>query len=226
MATSPNLLIQAEQVLSSSPVNYPLLLDDSESEISSDQGPHRLSHSSHTSPSRKANPPPLLPLVPSRCPEPPVMAELKMIEFGGASSENVEHFLYGFEIYFQREESRTPGDANRAQESSEAKAYHVIRHIKPGSLAFKFVNRLPLTVTRDYVSLCRELRSRFENSTEFEDEKRRAEESFLSLRQRSTQSIRGYIKLTRKIASRMSTENQHLVATQFIKGLDSRELRI
>lgn len=226
MATSPNLLIQAERVLSSSPVNYPLLLDDSESEISSDQEPHRLSHSSYFSPSRKANPPPLLPLVPSSCPEPPVMAELKMIEFGGASSENIEHFLYGFEIYFQRKESRTPGDANRAQESSEAKAYHVIQHIKPGSLAFKFVNRLPLTVTRDYVSLCRELRSRFENSTEFEDEKRRAEESFLSLRQRSTQSIRGYIKLTRKIASRMSTENQHLVATQFIKGLDSRELRI
>jgi len=153
------------------------------------------------------------------------MAELKMIEFGGASSKNVEHFLYGFQIYVQREESRTPCDANQAQESSEAKAYHVIRHIKPGSVAFKFVNRLPLTVTRDLVSLCPELRSRFENSTEFVDEKRRAEELFLRLRQRSTQSIRGYIKLTRKIAAQMSIENEHLVATQFIKRLDSRELR-
>jgi len=52
VATSPNLVIQAEWVPSSFPANYPLLLDDSEYEISSDQGPYPLSHSSHTSPSR------------------------------------------------------------------------------------------------------------------------------------------------------------------------------
>jgi len=56
--------------------------------------------------------------------------------------------------------------------------------------------------------------------------KRRPEELFLSLRLKSSQSICTYIRLTSKIASRISNENQHLVATQFIKGLDSLKLRI
>src|SRR5207302_8227636 len=77
-----------------------------------------------------------------------------------------------------------------------------------------------------YDVLCEALRNRFENSVELEEEKRQAEESFLSLHQKSGQSIEQYIKKTRKVAQGMSNENQHLVATQFVKGLDSRDLRI
>lgn len=152
------------------------------------------------------------------------MPEPKIITFGGSPSENIEHFLYGFEIFFHKQAS-TVCD-NQAEETNEAKAYYVIHHIKPSSIASKFVNHLLLDIIRNYEALCQELRARFENSTELEEEKRRAEKTFLSLRQKSNQSIRTYIRLTRKIASRMSNENQHLVATQFIKDLDSRELSI
>jgi len=34
------------------------------------------------------------------------MPESKMIEFGGTSTENIEHNLYGFEIFFENEERR------------------------------------------------------------------------------------------------------------------------
>ena len=153
-----------------------------------------------------------------------IMPEPKMIIFGGSPGENIEHFLYGFEIFFHKQAS-TLGD-DQAEETNGAKAYYVIRHIKPSSIPSKFVNRLPLGITRNYEALCQEQRVRFENSAKLEEEKRRAEETFLSLRQKSNQSIRTYIRLTRKIASRMSNENQHLVATQFIKGLDYCELRI
>jgi len=222
VATSPNLRNLAQQVLSSSPTVYQLLQDSSEFKTSSEQTPHQQAHLLHQPLSSQLNP--LVPLPANPYHTRLTMTESKMIEFGGTSTENVEHFLYGFEIFFQNEERRAGADGVR--ESSEAKAYYVIRHIKPRSAASRFVNRLPLQVTRDYAALCRELRSRFENSTELEEEKRRAEESFLNLRQKSSQSIVAYIKLTKKIASRMSSENQHLVATQFIKGLDSRELRI
>ena len=70
------------------------------------------------------------------------------------------------------------------------------------------------------------MRSRFENSAELEEEQRYAKELFLSLRQRRGQSIEDYIRLTRRLARGMSAENQHLVASQFVKGLDSRGLRV
>ncbi|RPA90797.1 hypothetical protein L873DRAFT_1795281 [Choiromyces venosus 120613-1] len=94
------------------------------------------------------------------------MSEIKLLDFGGAPGENVEHFLYGFEIFFEHE-ARKAGP-NATTEPSETMAYRVIQHIKPGK----------------------------------------------------------YIKITRKIACGMSSGNQHLVATQFVKGLDSRELRV
>ncbi|RPA92244.1 hypothetical protein L873DRAFT_1847811 [Choiromyces venosus 120613-1] len=152
------------------------------------------------------------------------MAELKLMDFGGTMGENVEHFLYDFEIIFVREGKKT--ETAGSLYPTDVRAHRVIQHLKPGSQAFKFVHRLPLSVTKDYDALCRELRARFENSAEIEEEKRRAEESFLCLRQKSGQSIEAYVKLTRKVAHGMSSEFQHLVATQFVKGLDSRELRM
>jgi len=60
-----------------------------------------------------------------------------MIMFGGTSNENIEHFLYGFKIFFDKEAS-TACDV-QVQETNAAKVYLVIHYIKPGSIACKFV---------------------------------------------------------------------------------------
>ncbi|PUU78689.1 hypothetical protein B9Z19DRAFT_1193101 [Tuber borchii] len=152
------------------------------------------------------------------------MGNSKHIEFGGDIGENVDHFLRGFTLAFAEEEVKLPEGAT--PESSESRAYRVITHLKSKSEAARFVSRLPAETTGDYSALTQALRNRFENSAELEEEQRYAEELFLSLRQRRGQTIDDYIRLTRRVARGMSSDNQHLVATQFVKGLDSRELRV
>ena len=152
------------------------------------------------------------------------MVNSKPIEFGGNLGENVDHFLRGFSLAFASEEAKL--EAGAVPESSESKAYRIITHSRPKSEAARFVSRLPPQTTQDYTALSQALRGRFENSAELEEEQRYAEELFLSLRQRRGQSIDDYIRLTRRVARGMTAENQHLVATQFVKGLDSRELRV
>jgi len=152
------------------------------------------------------------------------MVNSKQIEFGGNLGENVDHFLRGFSLAFASEEAKL--EAGAVPESSESKAYRIITHLRPKSEAARFVSRLPPQTTQDYTALSQALRGRFENSAELEEEQRYAEELFLSLRQRRGQSIDDYIRLTRRVARGMTAENQHLVATQFVKGLDSRELRV
>jgi len=92
------------------------------------------------------------------------MSDFKLIDFGGEVGENVEHFLYGFQLFFE-EQARRAGP-NAIPEASEKMAYRVIQHIKSGSEAAKFINCLPVQTTRNYETLCHELRHRLENSVE------------------------------------------------------------
>ncbi|RPA89666.1 hypothetical protein L873DRAFT_1887245 [Choiromyces venosus 120613-1] len=150
------------------------------------------------------------------------MGDIKPMKFAGKPGENVGHFLKGFQLYY----SAQKGDEDTILDTSELRAYHVIQNLESGSPAALFVHRLPAEITGNYEKLCHALQERFENSREIAEERRIAEASFLSLRQKRRLSLESYIKLTRKIASGMSEEMQHLVATQFVRGLDSRELRI
>ncbi|RPA91939.1 hypothetical protein L873DRAFT_1848039 [Choiromyces venosus 120613-1] len=154
------------------------------------------------------------------------MTDVKSIEFSGHPSESVDQFLRGFELAFRSQEKKEGLSANSEAGLSEYKAFQILRNLKPCSEAVRFAHRLPSNTMQDFDELCAALRARFENSDEIEEERRAAEELFLSLWQKRGQSINDYVKLTKKIALGMSVENQHLVATQFVKGLDSRKLRV
>ena len=99
-----------------------------------------------------------------------IMSDVKLIDFGSEVGDNIEHILYGFRFFFE-EQARRVGP-NATPEASDKMAYHVIQHIKSGSEAAKFVNRLPVETTRDFETLCQELRRRFKNWVELAEEKR------------------------------------------------------
>ena len=167
MATSPIRLSRTREVLSRSSEVKLAPSVSSELETDLDKTLRQLSCLS----CKAFQPTTNLPHLPLYHPDPQklIMPEPKMIMFSGSPGENIEHILYGFEIFFHNQASTLGED--QAEETNAAKACYVIRHIKPGSIASKFVNRLPLGITRNYEALCQELRARLENSTELEEEK-------------------------------------------------------
>ncbi|RPA96013.1 hypothetical protein L873DRAFT_1270130 [Choiromyces venosus 120613-1] len=97
------------------------------------------------------------------------MSEIKLLDFGSFPGENIEHFLYGFEIIFEYEAKKV--ELNITIELSEIMIYRVIQYIKVGSKATKFLNCFLFQTTRNYKSLCYELCQQFQNTIELKEEK-------------------------------------------------------
>jgi len=106
------------------------------------------------------------------------------------------------------------------------KVYFVLQNIKAGSAAERFVRRSNEGTTSSFSKVCEALRTRFGNDEEQAEERRKAEEGSLELRQCRGEDFDDYIKTARRVGRLMASENEHLVATQFVCGLDSRELHV
>jgi len=143
----------------------------------------------------------------------------KPLVFTGGNRDNVAQFLKGIELTFLCDERKNAWP-------DEVKVHFVLQNIKAGSPAERFVRRLDEETTGSFQKVCEALRVRFGNNEELEEERRKAEESFLELRQHRGEDLDDYIRTARRVARHMAPENEHLVATQFVRGLDSRELRV
>ena len=116
MAPSPILLSQTKEVLSRSSEVELVPSVSSGTKTDLDQTLRQLSRLS----CKAFQPTTHLPHLPLYHPDPQkgIMTRPKIIMFGGSSNENIEHFLYGFEIFFHKQVS-TLGD-NQAEETNAA----------------------------------------------------------------------------------------------------------
>jgi len=150
--------------------------------------------------------------------------------FTGGTRDNVEQFLKGIELTFSSDERKNAwSDERKNAWSDDVKVYFVLQNIKAGSAASaeRFVRRLDEGTTSSFSKVCEALRTRFGNDEEQAEERRKAEVCFLELRQCRGEDLDDYtIKTARRVARYTAPENEHLVATQFVGGLDSRELRV